>query len=159
MQRKQNIAERRRNTFQRKMNNETRKQKSMQIKDKTAMFQEYLGDTFNSGIKEDIQIYFIVDKLACSECVRKMFEIIDNDLKVDKSNITFIISNPNFFDHNLKNKYNFLIDKKGKIDNLNLELQNVSVFETSQKEIKKVHFFNTDQISEFEVFIKGIYIK
>ena len=125
----------------------------------TKIFSKYLYSTFFEEIPLNQHYYFLITSNSCFPCVNTFMEImIKQNSKYLANKVTVITTIPDFEKEKFKTVLKILYDDKGDLNYLDLNLYNLSVFETLEGQIVKRYQFNGENKSDFELFLKSIHI-
>ncbi|MCW3102476.1 MAG: hypothetical protein JWO09_916 [Bacteroidetes bacterium] len=110
----------------------------------TALFSNYLIKEFNTQIPDSLHYYILIPKLVCKGC--SLNTLIELDTLMNAENercFTFISTNEHISPKEFKRARFIEYDTRGKLDDLDLDIANVTVVKTRHNKV---------------VFIKPIYI-
>ena len=102
----------------------------------TKLFTKYMKTTFQHELKEEAHTYFVINKATCKGCVQRTLIELENLIDIqDTSKYTFVTSLKTIMERNLKTLPPLLEDKTGKLDMINLDIANLTIIKTKNKEI------------------------
>lgn len=109
----------------------------------TAIFSAYLLKEFNSTIPDSLHYYILIPKMMCKGCsantLAELDTLINNE---NKHYFTFISTNDKILSEDPKLVKFYQYDSHGKLDDLDLDIANVTIVKTKEQKV---------------IFIKPIY--
>jgi hypothetical protein len=110
----------------------------------TIIFSNYLMKEFKTEIPDSLHYYILIPKMICKGCsVNTLSELDQLITKENEKLFTFISTNEKIALDKFKRTTFFEYDSKGKMDDLDLDIANVTIVKTKFNKI---------------IFIKPIYI-
>jgi hypothetical protein len=122
----------------------------------TIIFKDYLQKEFNSEIPESLHYYILIPKMLCTGCsVNSLAEINKLITGETESHFTFISTNEKFALSELKRVKFYEYDSRGKLDELDLDIANITIVKTRSGKvlfIKPIYADEKRPISEIITF-------
>jgi len=112
---------------------------------KSKIFSDYLNSQFNEKIPTDIHRFILIPKMACKGCSEEFLKELTALANKQPHNFTFISSNNELIPQHLNIKVKLLKDSKGYLDNLNLNIANVTIIFTESENITAIKSLNLDE--------------
>lgn len=127
-------------------------------KKETKIFNKYL-DTFSEDIPQEGQLYIIYSNIACNGCISLASQAISEHIGlINESNTTVIYTNPDIIPEMLLQRGTCIFDKCSEIDYINLNIYNVSLIETKDRQIIKIKSVTPNTIISFKEFLNSYYM-
>ena len=121
----------------------------------TEIFSDYLNQQFKIQIPDELHYFVLIPRLVCKGCAEMTLRDLNTLINKDNRNkFTFISTNNEIIPNELKSKINLLHDDSGKLDNLNLEIANVTLVETLNHKVNFVKPFYLDEKIPISKIIK-----
>jgi hypothetical protein len=118
---------------------------------KSETFQNYLIESHNKNIPENLHYFIVVPGYGCIGCYQTFIPYLTKELLNISSSVSFIVSKKEYLNDTVFNNYEFLADKNRIIDYLPIDIANITVIQTKHSKIQKV--FNLNTMSETSEFI------
>jgi hypothetical protein len=110
----------------------------------TAVFSHYLQNEFQSDIPDQLHYYVLLPKISCKGCSANTLTELDQLVNPgNKDRFSFISTNEHAIPADLKIAKFFQYDERGRLDDLDMEIANVTIIKTKAHKV---------------IFIKPIYI-
>lgn len=121
----------------------------------TGIFSAYIQKEFDAQIPDSLHYFILVPKLVCKGCATdELLELSTLTDESDRKQITYITSNPELFSPELRQKINLLFDGRGTLDRLNLEIANLTLVETKNRQVNFIKPFYADEGKSLASFLK-----
>jgi len=126
------------------------------VKDKkTEIFSKYLFQQFHTDIPNELHYFILVPKMGCKGCMHKtLIELSKLINKENSKKFTFISTNDDVIPDELIIKIKLLHDEAKLLDNLNLDIANITIVETLEHKVNYIKPIYEDQISSLTNIIK-----
>ena len=113
---------------------------------KEIILNNYLKEVFDESIQKEKTMYILIPKISCKGCVYTFFNNINTITDTTKSEIIFITSSEDYYKKIKLFSNNILFDKNEIIDQINLDLSSITIFQTKEDRIidiinYQIHFY------------------
>ncbi|HPR58955.1 MAG TPA: hypothetical protein PK915_11350 [Bacteroidales bacterium] len=130
------------------------------VPSKSEIFQDYLIQSHNKIIPENLHYFIVVPGYGCMGCYQAFIPHLTKELHSVSNCVSFIVSNKEYMNDSFFVNYEFLADSNRIIDYLPLDIANLTVILTKDSQIQKVIHLNTtsettDFINELQVHSPG----
>jgi hypothetical protein len=100
---------------------------------KTAVFSYYLETAFADSIPDNSHTYIMIPSIGCKGCRIDALSVLHKEIiKSNAKNVTYIISPSVNLTDSLINPCEFMVDKSGLIDRINLPISNIAILKTEK---------------------------
>jgi hypothetical protein len=112
----------------------------------TMLFSAYLSKEFNTTIPDSLHYYILIPRMVCKGCSVNTLKDLDSLMVVNDQNyFTFISTNESFTNRELANVKFFKFDTHGRLDNLDLDIANITVVKTKSGKVLFIKPINIDE--------------
>jgi GTPase involved in cell partitioning and DNA repair len=119
----------------------------------TEVFSIYLKE-IEREIPKSSHLYIIAPRLSCSGCVQQLATNVENNIDaLNKKNISIITSKADLFSDKATSKVNYYLDKKEDIDYIDMDLYNITLIETVDKQVKKIIHLEVEDGNKFVEYL------
>lgn len=124
----------------------------------TVMFSNYLSEEFKAHIPDSLHYYILLPKIACKGCSVNTLNEMERLITPENQHcFTFISTNEHVIPKDLKIARFFQYDTHGRLDDLDMEIANVTVIKTQASRvifIKPIYADEKRSLSEIITFLK-----